>query len=90
MAINKKLIPCNLCEGTKFKLLYEDELGDNLPPVDYDFGPETRKTFAIVKCKECGLIFTNPMPNMRDAYQDVVDPIYMASKSNVVRRHVVF
>lgn len=80
MVINKKLIPCNLCEGTKFKLLYEDELGDNLPPVDYDFGPETRKTFAIVKCKECGLIFTNPMPNMRDAYQDVVDPIYMASE----------
>lgn len=91
MSINKMLVPCNLCGGNQFKLLYEDELGDALPPVDYDFRPETRKTFAIVQCADCGLIFTNPIPDLRGAYQDVVDPIYMASEKQrrETARHVL-
>jgi hypothetical protein len=59
--------------------LYEDELGNLSPPVDYDFRPETRKTFAIVRCRDCGLVFTNPMPDMSAAYVDGEDPIYLAS-----------
>lgn len=80
MSIEKKWVPCNLCGGEKFDLLYEDELGNDLPLVDYDFRPETRKTFAIVRCLNCGLVFTNPMPELCGAYQDVVDPIYLASE----------
>lgn len=98
MAITKTLVPCNLCAGKQFKLLYDDELGDTVPPVDYDFRPETRKTFAIVRCEDCGLVFTNPVPDLRDVYKDVVDPIYLASEKQrretarhvfqAIRRHV--
>ena len=91
MAIAKTLVPCNLCAGKQFKLLYEDELGDTVPPVDYDFRPETRKTFAIVRCEDCGLVFTNPVPDLRDAYKDVIDPIYVASEKQrrETARHVL-
>lgn len=98
MSIEKTWVPCNLCGGDQFKSLYKDELGDNLPQVDYDFRPETRKTFAIVKCVDCGLVFTNPMPDLRSAYQDVVDPVYLSSEKQrretdrhvlqAIRRHV--
>lgn len=91
MSIKKASVPCNLCGGDQFTLLYEDELGDEAPLVDYDFRPETRKTFAIVRCSECGLVFTNPMPDLRGAYQDVVDPIYLASETQrrETARHVL-
>lgn len=91
MAIEKTWIPCNLCGGSQFTLLFEDELGDSLPPVDYNFRPETRKTFAIVRCTNCGLIFTNPMPDLHSAYQDVVDPVYLASEKqrHETARHVL-
>jgi SAM-dependent methyltransferase len=93
VAIEKTWVPCNLCGGNQFKLLFKDELGEDLPKVDYDFRPETRKTFAIVRCLGCGLVFTNPMPDLHDAYQNVIDPIYLASEKqrretarNVLRR----
>jgi SAM-dependent methyltransferase len=91
VAINKTWIPCNLCGSSQFIPLYEDELGDTLPPVDYNFRPETRKTFAIVRCAGCGLIFTNPMPDLHSAYQDVVDPVYLASEKQrrETARHVL-
>lgn len=91
MAIEKTWVPCNQCGGNRFKLLYEDELGDALPPVDYDFRPETRRTFAIVRCFDCGLIFTNPMPDLRSAYRDGVDPVYQASERQrrETARHVL-
>lgn len=91
MSIEKTWIPCNLCGGSQFTPLFEDELGDTLPPVDYNFRPETRKTFAIVRCSVCGLIFTNPMPNLHAAYEDVVDPIYLASERQrrETARHVL-
>jgi SAM-dependent methyltransferase len=79
-AVPKRLIPCNLCGSERFETLFPDELGAELPLVDYDFRPETRKTFEIVRCTGCGLVFTNPMPDLRTAYQDVVDPIYLASQ----------
>lgn len=80
MAIEKTWVPCNLCGSNRCLPLFEDELGDTLPPVDYNFSPETRKTFGIVRCADCGLIFTNPMPDLHSAYQDVVDPVYLASE----------
>lgn len=91
MTIEKTWIPCNLCGGSQFTLLFKDEVGDTTAPVDYNFRPETRKTFAIVRCKTCDLIFTNPMPNLQIAYQDVVDPVYMASEKQrrETARHVL-
>lgn len=98
VGIEKRWVSCNQCGGSRFKALYADELGDEHPTVDYDFRPDTRKTFAIVRCSDCGLVFTNPMPDLRGAYADVVDPVYLASERQrretarfvlrSIRRHV--
>ncbi len=82
--VEKKLIPCNLCNAKRYTIVYEDELGDLLPPLDYNFSPDTRKTYQIVKCNSCGLVFTNPMPDIGGAYETVADDVYTASSKSRV------
>ena len=82
--LEKQEIPCNVCNGIQFKILYPDELGDLIPPVDYNFTQETRKTYQIVRCCSCGFIFTNPMPSLKDCYVENVDEVYL--KSTAQRR----
>ncbi len=78
--VTKKSIPCNVCGSSDFEEVYPDELGDSPPVVDYNFTQETRKIYRTVKCLSCGLIFTNPMPDFQDAYEDNVDEVYLASE----------
>ncbi len=66
--IRKRELPCCVCGSDSNDMLFEDELGDLSPSVDYSFSAHTRKTFRIVRCRVCGLIFTNPMPHMTPAY----------------------
>lgn len=70
---------CVLCGGHRLDVLYPDELGDRVAPTGYDFSEETRKTYRIVKCGDCGLVYVNPMPDLSSAYADHVDEIYLAS-----------
>jgi hypothetical protein len=79
--VPKSDIPCNSCGSRDLVELYPDELGDDLPPVDYRFSPDTRRTFRIVRCAKCGLVFTHPMPSLSKLYEDTVDPVYMESSS---------
>lgn len=79
--LEKTYIKCNICDSSKYIILYKDELGDDVPPLDYNFSPKSRKTYQIVKCNSCGLIYTNPMPmNIYAFYKDTVDEIYLATK----------
>lgn len=95
MTLKKKIVPCCVCDSTDHTLLYEDELGDKLPLVDYDFQPETRLTYRIVKCLHCGHIFTNPMPCLIGAYKDSIDEVYLATRvqrkktAEVIMKHVL-
>ena len=68
--IEKRQIPCNLCGSESFALLYPVELGAAAATVDYQFSRQTRKTYQIVKCDKCGLIFTNPMPALQASYEE--------------------
>ena len=77
--VKKRWVDCSSCGGTDFVSKFEDELGNYCPPVNYDFGPQTRKTFAIVECVDCGLVFTNPMPNLDEHYEESEDIVYLAS-----------
>lgn len=79
--IEKSEIPCNVCDSKEFNVIFEDELGITLPPINYNFTPETRKTFRIVKCTSCDFIFTNPMPALSNAYHDSIDEAYLESSS---------
>ncbi len=78
-SIRKRDLPCCVCGSELNDLLFEDELGDLPPSVDYSFSEHTRKTFRIVRCRVCGLIFTNPMPHMAPAYSENVDHVYLRS-----------
>lgn len=80
MTLTKQIVFCCICDSDDHTLLYEDELGDKLPLVDYDFKPETRLTYRIAKCLNCGHVFTNPMPCLIEAYEDSVDEIYLATR----------
>lgn len=74
-------VPCNACGSRHLIQLYADELGDDLPPVDYQFSVDTRRTFRIVRCADCGLVFTHPMPDLGKLYADTIDHVYVDSSS---------
>lgn len=89
--VKRRDVPCNLCGSAEFNVRYPDELGDALPPFNHDFSPATHKTFQIVQCRSCGLVFTNPMPHLEPFYADTVDPVYLLSERQrrATARHAV-
>jgi len=85
MSVAKTHTACCICGSLKCDPQYPDELGNNLPAVEYDFTPDTRKTFAIVKCSQCGHIYTNPMPHLDDVYKNSQDEVYQANKPQRIK-----
>ena len=77
--VKKTEIPCLLCGETEYQVKYQDELGDRPAQVDYDFTPDTQKTYQIVNCPNCRLIYTNPMPDLSQVYTDTEDESYLES-----------
>ena len=43
--MKKRYVPCNLCGSEKYTILFEDELEDVAPNLDYNFSTETSKTY---------------------------------------------
>jgi len=70
---------CPVCGSPNHKKAYDDELGDELPTVDYNFSPQTRKTYQIVECVDCSHQFVHPLPNLTNIYQENVDDTYLNS-----------
>lgn len=81
MPVVMKELPCCVCGSFQSVQLYEDELNGRIPPVDYCFTPETRKTYRIVKCNECGHIFANPMPFFDNVYEESSNDAYQKYKN---------
>ena len=79
--IEKRRIPCNLCGANEYTVLFKDELGDAAPALDHNFSLVTRKTYQIVGCDRCGLIYTNPMPYLGTLYHNNVDEVYIKSRA---------
>ncbi|CAN5872001.1 hypothetical protein BH23ACT12_BH23ACT12_00060 [soil metagenome] len=77
--VKKQDVPCNLCGSTSNTEIYPDELGDQVPPLHHGFSEETSRTYRIVKCNKCGLMFTNPMPALGEHYTNTVDDVYVES-----------
>ena len=78
--VETRMVRCCLCGSDHFKVLYHDELGDQLPTLGYSFSTQTRKTYQIVRCRNCGLVFTNPMPRLATAYAGTIDPHVFESR----------
>lgn len=79
LGVTKREVPCNLCGSNSNTELYPDELGDAVPPLHHGFSEDTSRTYRIVKCNKCGLIFTNPMPALGEHYTNTVDEVYVES-----------
>jgi 2-polyprenyl-3-methyl-5-hydroxy-6-metoxy-1,4-benzoquinol methylase len=71
-------VACPVCGSKKQKILYEDSLGDDLPPFDYAFSPEHMRTYRIARCESCSHAFCIlPRENIWKNYQSVVDSEYL-------------
>lgn len=77
--IEKKYINCPVCEGNKYDILFNDELGDEPALVDYDFNPQTQKIYQIVRCNDCSFVYTNPVPDLSNAYSETIDEVYLST-----------
>jgi len=84
-----KSVNCLNCRKNEFKILFPSTLTPK------DFNPKIiqedlkntlgnyKKHSRIVKCKNCGLVYTNPMediPKLMKGYKDVVDDEYLATE----------
>jgi len=79
-----KEVRCNLCGEDNFKVVYKTYSGaiDKADVVkDYKITEHSAKTLTrVVRCKKCGLIYTNPRPHVRSLvsnYVNMVDNEYV-------------
>lgn len=78
ISIKLEQVPCNLCGSTNFKTLFKR----------FDSATFFRRhhaytgAFNVVQCNECGMVFVNPRPKIKDMfrfyessyYDDMLDP----------------
>lgn len=73
-------LPCPVCDSNRYKVLYPDTLGNDLPRFGYDFSPEHNRTYRIVQCTDCTHGYASPLPEkLREKYEDVEDPVYLSN-----------
>jgi SAM-dependent methyltransferase len=72
-------VPCPVCGSTDQRTLYDDTLGDDLPPFDYAFSPEHMRTYRVVRCNTCSHAFCIlPTKDISNNYKSVVDEEYLS------------
>lgn len=87
-------VPCNLCGGTSYKILYEGKIKED-PSIslealkgDYSASSSTISNGRIVICEYCGLIFINPRPMINqiiEGYSQAVDELYVSQAEGRIR-----
>jgi len=81
-------VPCNLCGGDDFRVVYDQPLREQEPDDVGDFVASTDRYDAygrIVRCNRCGLVYTNPRPRaetITEGYRKAVDPDYAREDSS--------
>jgi len=81
-------VPCNLCGGDDFRVVYDQPLREQEPDDMGDFVASTDRYDAygrIVRCNRCGLVYTNPRPRaetITEGYRKAVDPDYAREDSS--------
>jgi uncharacterized Zn finger protein len=51
-----EVVACDLCDSTEHSFFLRSK----------DFVTKKEGLFSVVRCKECGLIFTNPRPDKKE------------------------
>ena len=82
-------IPCNLCSGTDFTVVFPRlEEGNVELSEKYRSSSHDVCTDQIVSCKRCNLVFINPQPSpaiIHDGYAGARDDAYMAQAAGRIR-----
>jgi 2-polyprenyl-3-methyl-5-hydroxy-6-metoxy-1,4-benzoquinol methylase len=82
---------CNLCGHDNTRLHFPGTLPENTPPQSVEAfrctSPGYGRHHTIVKCQNCGLIYTNPRftgEEILDSYVAVEDPLYLEERDGRV------
>ena len=77
-------VSCNLCGSNRAKLLFPNTLDSPAPALDAAAFRCTSTEYGrhppIVRCADCGLVYTNPRPSAQailDSYRLVTDETYV-------------
>lgn len=80
--------PCDLCGGRDFGLLYPSTVAPDAPQDARWYYSSSRRIAAhlpIVRCRNCGLVMTNPRDDaatLRQVYDSLEDEVYEAESEN--------
>jgi len=84
-------IPCNLCGATDAEVLYPSTLPEDESSHDLRrfrcTTPQYGLHYTIVRCRRCGLVYTNPRRQATDILDDYVaveDPLYIQEREGRV------
>ncbi len=84
-------VSCNLCGQDHTRLRFPSTLPQHAPPQNVEAfrctSPGYGRHHAIVKCQNCGLVYTNPRftgEEILDSYVAVEDPLYLEERDGRV------
>jgi len=84
-------VSCNLCGSTRTRLVFPNTIPDRKQPQGMEAFRCTSSGYgrhhAIVKCSECGLVYSNPRwddSELMDSYETVQDPLYLQEREGRV------
>lgn len=82
-----KLCPC--CSKSEFRIVRESKrLGDSISVLHFSAASNAKLTHRLVVCKNCDLVFSNPIPHEKEmltAYTDNKEEIHSSEYSNRVK-----
>ena len=79
-------ISCLICKSFNVRIFKDDTLGHEFPVFGYNFEPNSRKTYQMIKCDKCSHIFSHPLPsNIYSHYQDVIDVAYLINADQRIK-----
>jgi len=74
---------CNLCNGTEFAEKYRIRENASFSPLWPDSGDIAREGIRIVKCRNCGLVFTDPRRPAEEISKIYADEYHRAHKEEL-------
>jgi len=84
-------VTCNLCGHDETRVRFPNTLPEGTPPQNVEAfrctSPGYGRHHTIVKCQNCGLIYTNPRftgDEILDSYAAVEDPLYLEERDGRV------
>lgn len=82
----RKKSQCVICKSKNTTQLYKADANPKKLSFTYEFTPQAKKTFRVVRCNDCTHVFCDPLPNyLYKYYIDVVDSIYLTQEND--RKH---